>query len=156
VWSPVSNRIAFSWLLGKARELHVMVLLDRSNKHSMGPESRVTPAGVGVYRPDCSPDGTQIVYECSEDPCDRTGGAQTYNPNIYKVDADGSDNTPFVASRYGDSYPVFSPGGGKIVLSSDRDGDEELYIKNADGSGEPQQLTYNRTRDVEPDWQPVQ
>ena len=141
-----------------------MVLSDLSNKHSMGPESRVTPAGVGVYRPDWSPDGTQIVYECSEDPCDRTGGAQTYNPNIYKVDADGSDNTSFVANRYGDSYPVFSPGGGKIVFSSDRTtgpgvnnptGDEELFVKNADGSGDPEQITFNRKMDIQPDWQPI-
>ena len=59
------------------------------------------------------------------------------------VDLNGN-NTPLVTSSADDSYPVFSPGGGKIVFSSDRDGDEELYIKNADGSGDPQQITFNR------------
>jgi Tol biopolymer transport system component len=57
-------------------------------------------------------------------------------PNIYKVNPDGSDNVPLVTGTSDDSYPVFSPGGGKIVFSSDRD--EELYIKNADGSGNAQ------------------
>ena len=78
---------------------------------------------------------------------------RTNNPNIYKVNADGSNNIPIATSSADDNYPVFSPGGGKIVFSSDRD--EELYIKNADGSGKALQLTHNRIREVEPDWQPV-
>ena len=78
---------------------------------------------------------------------------RTNNPNIYEVNADGSNNIPIATSSADDNYPVFSPGGGKIVFSSDRD--EELYIKDADGSGKALQLTHNRIRDVEPDWQPV-
>ena len=90
------------------------------------------------------------------------------------MNADGSNqheipntfHSNYEVGRYG-SYggnPVFSPGGGKIVFSSDRTtgpgvdnptGDEELFIKNADGSGDPQQITFNRKRDVEPDWQPI-
>jgi Tol biopolymer transport system component len=164
VWSPVSNKIAFSFLCGKAdRELHVMPLSDLKNKQNLDDASRLSPAGVDVYRPDWSPDGTKIVYECSDDPCE-SGTTHSYNPNIYKVGLNG-DNTPLVASRADDSYPVFSPGGGKVAFSSDRTtgpgvrnptGDEELFIKNADGSGDPQQITFNRARDVEPDWQPVQ
>jgi len=154
VWSPVSNKIAFSWIYQGAREIHVMALSDLSNEKILGASSRITPAGIGVYRPDWSPDGKKIVYECSEAPCE-SGTSHSHNPNIYKVNADGSNNIPIVTSSADDSYPVFSPGGGKIVFSSDRDGDEELYIKDADGSGKALQVTHNQSRDVEPDWRPV-
>ena len=155
VWSPVSNKIAFSWVCGEVRELHVMALSDQQNKQTLDSTSRLSPEGVRVYRPDWSPDGSRIVYEYCAYPCKPGGGAQDYNPNIYKVDVGTGVNTPIVTGPYNDSYPVFSPGVGKIVYSSDRDGDEDLYIKNADGTGTPQRLTKNTTRDVEPDWQPV-
>ena len=131
------------------------MLSDQQGEQILGASSRITPAGVGVYRPDWSPDGKKIVYECSEDPCDESAGTHTHDPNIYKVDPDGSNNVPLVTSDADDSYPVFAPGGGKIVFSSDRDGDEELYIKKADGSGKVQQITHNHSRDVEPDWRPI-
>ena len=51
--------------------------------------------------------------------------------------------------------PSFRREGARSSFASDRDGDEELYIKNADGSGDSQQITFNRKRDVEPDWQPI-
>jgi Tol biopolymer transport system component len=132
-----------------------MGLSDLQGAQILGASSRITPAGVGVYRPDWSPDGKKIVYECSEDPCDGSAGTRTHDPNIYKVNPDGSNNVPLVTSTSDDSYPVFSPGGRKIVFTSDRDGDKDLYVKNADGSGNAQQITHNRSRDMEPDWQPV-
>lgn len=160
VWSPVSNKIAFSWLHGGAREIHVMSLSDLLNKQFLGPGSRVTSAGIGVYRPDWSPDGTQLTYECSDDPCDESGGTHSFNPEIYKVNADGTFNTRLTTDPADDSYPAFSPGGSKIVFSSNRpspkDGstDYELYVMDADGDN-VRQLTNNSALDILPDWQPV-
>jgi Tol biopolymer transport system component len=163
VWSPVSNEIAFSYLCGKdRRELHVMALSDLRGKQNLDDTSRLSPAGVDVYRPDWSPDGTKIVYECSEEPC-QSGTPHSPNPDIYMVDLNGN-NTPVVTNGADDSYPVFSPSGGKVAFSSDRTtgpgvnnpgGDDELFIKNADGSADPKQITFNRKMDIQPDWQPI-
>ena len=163
VWSPVNNKIAFSWVCGGVRELHVMALSDLKNKQILDSSSRLSPEGIRVYRPDWSPDGSHIVYEYCAPPCNPSGGTQEYNPNIYKVDLNGN-NTRIVTGSADDSYPVFAPGGGKIAFSSDRTtgsrvnnptGDDELFIANADGSGDPRQITFNRRMDIQPDWQPI-
>ena len=40
-----------------------------------------------------------------------------------------------------DKWPAWSPDGKKIAFISDRTGEEEIYLANQDGSGEPEQLT---------------
>jgi WD40 repeat protein len=47
---------------------------------------------------------------------------------------------------------VWSPDGKQIALSSNRDGDFEVYVMNADG-GPQRQLTHNTVDDVVLDWQ---
>jgi len=53
-----------------------------------------------------------------------------------------------------DKYPRVSPDGKKIAFSSNRDGRDEIYVMNSDGSGEPQRLTVNSVEDVAPSWSP--
>lgn len=52
-----------------------------------------------------------------------------------------------------DKEPSYSPKGDKIVFTSDRDGNEEIYISNPDGS-KPVRLTKHRARDFAPSWSP--
>jgi TolB protein len=100
------------------------------------------------YAPNWSPDGLGIAFHRSPD------GSES---QIYAADADGTDEKQLTTNETAyDSEPVYAPGGGKIVFSSDRDGDYDLYIMNADGSGEPRQLTNSPGDDHSPDWQPVQ
>jgi hypothetical protein len=47
---------------------------------------------------------------------------------------------------------IWSPDGQQIALSSNRDGDFEIYLMNADG-GPQRQLTHNNVDDVVMDWQ---
>ena len=42
---------------------------------------------------------------------------------------------------------------GKIAFQSDRDGNFEIYVMNADGSGQTR-LTNNNAEDWEPNWSP--
>jgi Tol biopolymer transport system component len=50
-------------------------------------------------------------------------------------------------------WPVWSPDGKKIAFTSNRDGNYEIYVMNADGS-EPQNLTNNPAQDNYATWSP--
>ena len=49
--------------------------------------------------------------------------------------------------------PAWSPDGRKIAFVSDRDGNSEIYVMNADGSGQ-RRLTRNPAYDADPAWSP--
>ncbi len=75
---------------------------------------------------DVSPDGNTIVFELLGD--------------LYTLPIAGGEARRITDGMAFDSQPRFSPDGKKIVFVSDRDGDENLWIANADGS-DPQGLT---------------
>ena len=53
--------------------------------------------------------------------------------------------------NYDDEYPVWSPNGRRIVFHSDRDGNWEIYVMDADGQN-PTNLTNNNSDDRRPVW----
>ena len=53
----------------------------------------------------------------------------------------------------GATPPVWSPDGRRIAFTSWRDGNSEVYVVNADGSGQ-RRLTRNTVRDSNPVWSP--
>ncbi|MDE2663035.1 MAG: hypothetical protein OXI39_08535 [Gemmatimonadota bacterium] len=52
-----------------------------------------------------------------------------------------------------DSNPAWSPDGRRVAFQSDRDGNIEIYVMNADGSGQTR-LTNNSASDGSPAWSP--
>ncbi len=50
-----------------------------------------------------------------------------------------------------DDDPTWSPDGTRIAFVSNRDGDSEIYVMNAGGSGLVK-LTNNSAYDGQPDW----
>jgi Tol biopolymer transport system component len=60
----------------------------------------------------------------------------------------------WVTHAASDDTPAWSPDGQWIAFTSDRDGDSDVYITRADGSGEPIQLTFEDTREMLPQWSP--
>ena len=52
-----------------------------------------------------------------------------------------------------DLAPASSPDGRRIAFQSNRDGNWEIYVMNADGTG-VQRLTHNSAEDGEPGWSP--
>ena len=57
------------------------------------------------------------------------------------------------ASGNSDNFPSWSPNGQQIAFASDRDGNFEIYVMDADGSN-LRRLTNNGDRDVYPSWSP--
>ena len=92
---------------------------------------------------DMSPDGAWIVF-------DLLG-------QVYRVPADGGgDAEPLtggtgVAVSY---HPRYSPDGGLIAFITDREGQSNLWVMNADGSDPRAVFTEPLTRAVEPAWTP--
>jgi TolB protein len=66
------------------------------------------------------------------------------------MNADGSDPKCLADTGY-DSYPALSPDSTQIVFASSRDGNGEIYMINADGSGLTR-LTNNPATDLYPAW----
>lgn len=116
-----------------------------------GTNKRMVSTGKGVTT--CSfisPDGKSIIYasthlgsdECPPKPDMSRGYVwplyETYD--IFKADADGSNLVRLTDTPGYDAEAVYSPQGDKILFTSVRSGDLELYLMNPDGSG-VEQLT---------------
>ena len=69
---------------------------------------------------------------------------------IYLMNTDGSNPTLLDASA-NDFGLAWSPDGARLAFSSPRDGNIEIYVMNADGSGAVR-LTNNAALDAEPAW----
>ncbi len=75
------------------------------------------------------------------------------NPEIYAMNANGSDIRRLTDNPARDSSPDWSPDGSQIVFVSDRDGNPEIYVMSADGSNVVR-LTDNPGFESEPAWSP--
>jgi WD40-like Beta Propeller Repeat len=136
------------------------------------------PAGPAVavsaqddLQPAWSPDGTRIAFvSYREDPrnlcigCGPAGGStELYVSNVdgtgplRLTNSPGDEGGPTQigiddpGERFG--LPSWSPDATKIAVASNRDGNWEIYVVDADGSGE-QRLTSGAATDWKPVWSP--
>ncbi len=75
------------------------------------------------------------------------------NPEIYKMDSDGSNLTRLTFNEAGDGWPTWSPNGQQIMFDTDRHGNEEIYVMDADGKNQ-RNLTNHPAFDIRPHWHP--
>ncbi|PJF35100.1 MAG: hypothetical protein CUN49_12275 [Candidatus Thermofonsia Clade 1 bacterium] len=75
------------------------------------------------------------------------------NPEIYLMEANGSNVRRLTRNNARDDSPVWSPNGQQIAFVSERDRNRELYLMNANG-GALMRLTRNSARDEWPTWSP--
>jgi Tol biopolymer transport system component len=66
---------------------------------------------------------------------------------------DGSGLTKITSDARANFYPSWSPDGSRLAFSSNRDGDWDIYVMNADGS-RVRQLVDSPGLDDKPQWSP--
>ena len=92
---------------------------------------------------------TQMAGDNCPPPPDRSKGYvwELYNSfDIFSANADGSEITQLTFSEGYDAEATVSPKGDKIVFTSTRDGDPEIYVMNIDGSNQTR-LTFQKGYD---------
>lgn len=98
---------------------------------------RLTPANPRGSSPSFSPDGLRIAFDRGTD--------------IYVLGPGGEQR--LTSNPAIDRQPSYSPDGSRIAFTSDRDGNNEIYVMNADGSNQTR-LTNNPAPDSAPVFSP--
>jgi len=141
-WSPDGSMLAFTSFREGNDDLFV-VNADGTGLRAVV-DSPFTEAG-----PHWSPDGTQIAFE-RWPVHDRDPGTA----DIYVVGVGGGEAAPLVTSPGYDTGVAWSPDGSRLAFTSDQGGDEEIYVVNADGSGERQLTDLPEASATRPAWSP--
>ena len=138
-WSPDGTRIAFTGIARRGGVPSVFVV------NADGTDQRNLTFGAG---PRWSPDGTSIAFVDYGD----TG----FTFEIVRANPDGTNQR--LLTRTGpETAPsglVWSPDGSRIAFSSSHDGDDEIYVANADGTGQTQLTDNTFFADSDPVWLP--
>jgi imidazolonepropionase-like amidohydrolase/Tol biopolymer transport system component len=89
---------------------------------------------------DLSPDGQTIVFELLGD--------------LYTLPIAGGEATRITSGQGYDMQPAFSPDGRKLAFISDRNGSENVWVSNADGTHARAITTTERENYMSPAWAP--
>lgn len=101
-------------------------------------------AGTMSFAPAFSPDGRWIVYSREK------GG----NTDLWQMDVATGAERPLVETQAIETSPSYSPDGSQIVFESDQSGSQQIYVMAADGSGEPQRISFGEGSYGTPAWSP--
>jgi Tol biopolymer transport system component len=107
---------------------------------------RMTVAGAQEVDPSWSGDGVRVAY------ARRSSGLVAWDVYVSNVDGTNTTNLTNAAGSQ-DDQPAFSADGSKILFRSDRSGNADIWVMNADGSGATQ-LTTDGGEDGKPAWSP--
>jgi len=139
--SPDGSKIAYSSAptSSGARDIWVMNV-DGSGK------SRLTTNAGADERPTWSGDGSRIAFTSV-----RTDVSPT--SDIWTMRSDGTDQIRLTTTNGLDGAPNWSRDGTRIAFVSVRDGNEEIFVMNANGSGQTQlTFTSGNVRNGAPTW----
>jgi hypothetical protein len=108
-----------------------------------GTDTQITNFDRDSYDPAWSPTGEWIVFV----------GTNSGNDEIYRVSVDGQNVQQLTTNTYEwDKHPTWSPDGSQILFYSNREsGRRQLWIMNADGSGQ-RNFSSNEYEDWDPIW----
>src|SRR5215467_5102230 len=138
-WSPNGHRIAFHCFT-EDPPFSEIYLIDADGT-GMTQLTNMTPAGLGAAFASWSPKGNKIAFNSPR------------TPNIYVADIDNPDVAVQLTFTGANMNARWSPDGSRITFESNRDGNREIYVMNADGSAQFR-LTTNTVRDEVPSFSP--
>jgi Tol biopolymer transport system component len=98
--------------------------------------------------------GTAVALVPGADSASSHDEATTPRPQIFMIGSNGAGETNVTRSASGNDSPSWSPDGTKVAFSSNRDGNWEIYVMNADGSGVTRLTTNRSADDASPAWSP--
>lgn len=113
------------------------------------------PGAFGLW-PSLSPDGRRIAFTVDAGPIAAVDLSKLEGSATLKIEpktAGAVTRLTEEGARYGDLWPKYSPDGQRIVFSSRRDDDFEIYLMNADGTAQ-QRLTHSPGIDAHPAFAP--
>ena len=120
-WSPDGKKITFVFAEQDSNsDIHVM------NADGSGLVN-LTNSPEADWKPSWSPDSKKITF---------VSVGQDRNSEIYVMNVDGSDLVNITNSPENEYSPTWSPDGKKIAFMSAYNGKREIYIMNANGSGQ--------------------
>jgi len=134
--SPDGMRMLFSSLEHGIPELWIMDFED-------GRQHRIPGSPEWGMAPVWAPDGQRIAFGLLD--------PSSFTARIHVMDADGSDDAVLTPPGETSEYPCWSPDGSRIVFQTFRDGNFEIYLMNADGTG-VRRLTNDPAFDGRPSW----
>jgi TolB protein len=146
-WSPDGSKIVFErYYSGSRMELWTMDP-DGGSKQKVARVKTYTIAD-GTWWcacPDWSPDGTKIAYEAI---------TEKHKPSIYVMNADGTNRIRLTfRSSTREENPDWSQDGQQIAFYSERFGNAEIFVMDADGRNE-RRITHDAWYDCCPRWKP--
>ena len=132
-WSPDARRIAYTSTDTPATGRDIWVMdANGSNQTNLTTGHDVEFPSYEDF-PAWSPDGTKIAFESDRD-------LDLENPvamrEIYVMDADGSDPVRLTETNAINDAPAWSPDGRRLCFFSNREGALDIFVMNADGSGQ--------------------
>ena len=133
-WSPDGTRIAFMSDRDARPEFDVYLMdPDGSNVE------RITTADTNWF-PQFSPDGGRLALHIRRD--------------VHLLDLETGALERLTQDPRNGMYPTWSPDGERIAFMSSRNGPTELFVMNADGTGQSRISTMARGSALDPRWSP--
>ena len=147
-WSPDGSRIVFESDRDDPNP-HACFPSCNYNLYVMNADGseqrRLTSLPGAEWHAEWSPDGRSLVFTAGDPGFTSMG--------IYTISLDGGEPQPLLVDEFANDAADWSPDGTQIAFSSDREGGQDIFVINADGSG-LRKVVDTGLDDYFPDWSP--